>query len=503
MKHFAIRKTDLRNNKWLIPIFFILYLIIHLCFLVDFPFIHSDESWLSGFTRHVMTTGTFKVSEPFFNEYPRAIHGLRIVFVSLQSLFIRLFGYSPFSVRLLSLIASTFTLWFVNLILKYLSWSSLYRVLSLLLISLQIQFIYASHLARQDVLILLMMTSAFYITLKKKRPVLTGSLIGLSIGIHPNSFLIACGIGLIYLVDVIKKETSIKELLLLITTTTLWAALFITISLSLNPNFVHDYLSFGESLGVVNYEFNRFEGFYYYYYKLFHQIGGTYLLLPIRFEILLLPLTIIIGMYHLISFKNKSLTSIFLMILGINMGYLIIGRYNQTAIIFTLFFLMLFWIVFLKTLIPDKVFWITLLIIAIFNGYNSYPMVTVDNDSYQELGEYLQLEGRVLGNLNLEYHLKEGQLIDYRNLWDTTDFEGYIKEHDIKYIIVPEEMSYIKKTSPKWDILYGPLPYYDDMMRYLENCEVTDSFESKTYGMRIARYINTYPWTIKIYKVSD
>lgn len=503
MKHFAIRKTDLRNNIWLIPIFFLLYFIINLCFLVDFPFIHSDESWLSGFTRHVMTTGSFKVSEPFFIEYPRAIHGLRIVFVSLQTLFIQLLGYTPFSVRLLSLVASIVTLWFVNLILKYLKWPSLFRVLSLLLISLQIQFIYASHIARQDVLILLMMSAAFYITLKKKSPILTGTLIGISVGIHPNSFLIACGIGLIYLINVIKKETSIKELLLLIMTTSLWAALFIVISVSLNPNFVHDYLSFGESLGVVNYEFNRFEGFYYYYYKLFHQIGGTYLLLPIRFELLLLPVTMIIGIYHFIRYDNKPLVFIFLMILGINVGYLIIGRYNQTAILFTLFFLMLFWIVFLKSLIPDKVFWITLLTIALFNGYNSYQVVTVDNDNYQALGEHLQLEGRVLGNLNLDYHLKEGQLIDYRNLWYVTDFEAYIKEHDIQYIIMPEEMTYIKKSSPKWDILYGPLPYYDNMMRYLETCDLIDTFDSKTYGMRIARYINTYPWTINIYKVSD
>ncbi|MBI9014934.1 MAG: hypothetical protein JEZ08_22075 [Clostridiales bacterium] len=503
MKHLAIRKIDLRNSKWLILIFFILYLIINLCFLVDFPFIHSDESWLSGFTRHVIETGSFKVSEPFFIEYPRAVHGLRIIFVGLQSLFISLIGYTPFAVRLLSLVASLVTLWFVNLILKFFKWPSLYRVLSLLLISLQIQFIYASHLARQDALILLMMTVTFYTTLKKKNPILTGALIGISVGIHPNSFLIACGIGIIYFVNVLKEESSIKELLLLVMTTALWAALFIGISFSLNPNFVQDYLSFGESLGVVNYDINRFEGFYYYYYKLFHQIGGTYLLLPIKFEILLLPITLMIGVYHLILFKNKPLVLFFLMILGINVGYLIIGRYNQTAIVFTLFFLMLFWIVFLKTLIPDKVFWIVLLTIALFNGYNSYPMVTVENDAYQDLGEHLQLEGRVLCNLNMDYHLKEGQLIDYRNLWYETDFEAYIKKHDIKYIVIPEELSYIKKTSPKWDILYGPLPYYDSMMRYLETCELIDTFDSKTYGMRIARYINTYPWTINIYKVSD
>jgi len=62
-------------------------------------------------------------------------------------------------------------------------------------------------------------------------------------------------------------------------------------------------------------------------------------------------------------------------------------------------------------------------------------------------------------------------------------------------------MSYIKKTSPKWDILYGPLAYYDSMMKYLKKCELVESFESKTYGMRIARYVNTYPWKIDIYKV--
>ena len=46
------------------------------------------------------------------------------------------------------------------------------------------------------------------------------------------------------------------------------------------------------------------------------------------------------------------------------------------------------------------------------------------------------------------------------------------------------------------------LSYYNDMKLFLENdCTLVNEFSDKTYGMRIARYINEKEWTIKIYKV--
>lgn len=497
MSRSIIKLSYRKKEQFYIPIFIIAYFTINVFFLTEFPFVHSDESWLSGLSRHMLNIGSFNTSEPFFIEYPRAIHGLRLVFVSIQMIFMRLFNYSIFSMRLISLLASTMTLWMVSKLLQQLKYNPLAQVISLLLMAVNIQFIYASHMARQESLILLIMVIVFTLNYKKTQSILTGSLIGFSIGIHPNSFLIAIGIGFLYLYKIIIKETSVKELVKLIVVTAIGALAFISVSLTINPSFFSDYMKFGESLGVVNFDITRLEGFFIYYYKLYHQIGGTYLLLPIKLDLLFLSLTSLVG---LLTFKNKDTSKIFMMIIGINLGYFIIGRYNQTAIVFTLFFNLLYWIVLIKPLKLSRyifvVFFLSFFVITCHS-------ITLDHENYKSLEEHFQLEGKVLGNLNMAYHLEDEQLIDYRNLWFVTDFEAYVVEHNIKYIVLAEEMSYIKKTSPKWDILYGSLPYYDNMITYLENCFLIDEFESPTYGMRIARYIDTYPWTIKIYEVPD
>ena len=491
----AIRNTNIKKRAFYLPIFFTIYFIIHLIFLIDFPFVHSDESWLSGLSRHMININSFDTSEPFFIEYPRAIHGLRLVFVSIQMIVIKLLGYSIFNMRLIALFFSTLTLYISSKIFKTLKFKAITEVLALITIAVNIQFIYASHMARQDILILFMMVWAFYLNMKSPKPILTGTLIGISIGIHPNSLLIALGMGLVYIYNIIFCDTTIKELLLLIVTTALWAIGFIFISYMINTNFIQDYLAFGESLGVMNYEISRVEGYYIYYLKLFEQIGGTYALMPIKLDLILLSLTSIIG---LIKIKNHTLGRLYSMILAINVGYFLIGRYNQTAILFTLFFNLLFWIIFIKQFKWSKYGLIVLIGLFVSVSFNT---ISLEHEDYYALKDHYQLEGKVLGNLNMDYHLEDGQLIDYRNLWFVSDFKQYINDHDIKYIILPEEMSYIKQTSPKWDILYGSLPYYDNMMAYLDTCTLIDEFESPTYGIRIARYIDTYPWTIKIYEV--
>lgn len=494
MKKSILDKIKSNETTVIIPIFLTIYFVMHLFLLTKFPFVHSDESWLSGFSRHVLEQGTFKTSEPFFIEYPRAIHGLRIVFSSIQIIFIKLFGYSIFSMRLISLIASTFTLWVISEILKKLKFSVFNTLFILIVLSVNIQFIYTSHMARQEILILFLMMCCVLVNIKKIRPLLTGIIISIGIGIHPNSLLIALGIGAYYLYKALVKEIPLKQLFLLIGTTALGAVFFIIISFYLNINFIKDYLSFGESLGVVNFDHGRLEGYYWYFVKLFKQISGTYQVFPIQLSIITMFLSIPFGIHAMIKKKTASIFFIFL--LSMHIGLIVIGRYNQTAIIFPIVFNILFWLTYI-----NKKFLITLsAVILLYQCYNTMAIITQNHDNYNDLKTHLNLDGKILGNLNLDYHLDHGQLIDYRNLWYIDDFESYIEKHDIDYIIVPEEMGYIYQTRPKWDILYGSLPYYENMVAYLETCTLVDSFTSKTYGMRIARYIDTYPWTIKIYK---
>ena len=88
-------------------LFIILYLtgyfFINILFLTKYPFMHSDESWLSGLSRTMMYDGLGS-TEYFFDLVPRYPHAIKIIFHILQIVFIKLFGYSLFSVRLLSLV---------------------------------------------------------------------------------------------------------------------------------------------------------------------------------------------------------------------------------------------------------------------------------------------------------------------------------------------------------------------------------------------------------------
>lgn len=485
----VISKSN-RQNKYILIIVISLYFLVSLSTLTDYPFVHSDESWLSGFTRTALSEGTFKTSEYFFTSYPRPIHGMKIVFTFLQALFIKLLGYNIWSVRLLSLIISTISLFLIGdyFVKKK---SVLFGCLSILAIGSQIQFILMSHTARQEAVILFFFTLVWL--LKEKSPILLGIIITLAIGVHPNSFLIASSVGIYYLYEIIRKERSIVDLIKFILVLAFGALFFIGISLYLNPNFFHDYFAYGQQLGIVSHNINRFQGFYYYYYKLFNQISGSYYLVDNRLVLLLLPIA-------LLTLLRNNKTALF--IIGINLGYFIIGRYNQTAIIFVIIFTI---IALLESLTKIKHANLILIVVILIFTYQSYTAMDNQwNEPYQDLKEELECipqDAKVLANLNLEYHFNYGQLHDYRNLWHIEDFKEYIKNEKIEYIVLYEEMTYIH-NNPKWHILYGPLNYYPSMIEFLETCDLINSFENQTYGMRIARYVNDYPWYVKIYKVN-
>ena len=58
----------LRNRlkfKYFIYIYLLVYFILNILFLVDFPFVHSDEPWLSGLSRAMMESRSLAVTEPF------------------------------------------------------------------------------------------------------------------------------------------------------------------------------------------------------------------------------------------------------------------------------------------------------------------------------------------------------------------------------------------------------------------------------------------------------
>ena len=104
-------KKILQLQPYAIIFFYLLaYFILNLLFLTKFPFVHSDEAWLSGLTRNMMENKSLWVTEPFFDLKPRNPHGFKTLFHVLQMPFITIFSYKVFSARLMSLTFSVFTL---------------------------------------------------------------------------------------------------------------------------------------------------------------------------------------------------------------------------------------------------------------------------------------------------------------------------------------------------------------------------------------------------------
>lgn len=504
-----------------IQVILVIFFFTNFLILTNFPFVHSDEAWLSGLSRNMIQKRDLSVTEPFFDFYPRHPHGIKLLFHLIQILFMKVMGYNIFTFRFISLVTGTVSLYLFYEIVKKITNSHIWSSLAAILMAIDIQFIYASHFARQEIILLVILLMAFYYFLNKygfkdsiRQDIIMGVILGSAIGIHPNSFVIALPFIFIYTYYLlIDRKLKLRNYFAFGATLGLIGLFFITISLKFNPNFIVDYTRYGKSLGVFSSILTKIDRLDYFYKKLFYGVSGTYYTPPVKFQFILFALTWIYMMIHMFFKKDKKNILLLLMFLGINTGYLIIGRYNQTGIIFIFPVCYLLIIKIISAMKRKYGFVIITILITVLTFNTTFTLVTDTHYNYDnyltEIAKSVDSDDRVLANLNAEYYFENGKLHDYRNLAylkkNNITFAEYITTNRIKYIIYPEEMDFIYNTRPVWNILYGNLfPYYQDMKGFLDNnCQVVHTFTNKTYGMRIARYIGKKEWKIKIYKVKD
>ena len=500
----------------------ILFLFVNLIFLMDFPTVHSDELWLKGIAEHMLREKTFDTTEPFFDLYPRVVHPFRWLYNGVVIIALSFISPTVYSMRLISLFFGTLTLliisdWFSrSLKSKYLS------TLGLLLLSLDIQYIYASHMGRQETFILCLLVLGLNILDRssvnpnsKKSPFVLAILTCLAMGVHPNSFILGVTFSGVLLAMWINKKQPLKSLFSYLLLTTAGAFVTTALGLMLNADFISQYFNYGTSLGVDSQLTNRFEGFYWYFYKLYYQIGGTYDLFNIRIQLVILFVSVLI--LTVLWIRHKQLNILLPIFIGLALSLLIIGRYNQLAIVFFSPFIILSLTKGLDALKDKKRVQIGLSIFVLIiwgttlglnlNQYSQQRFYTL---SYQEmlaeLSEAIPKDAVVLGNLNTLEAFDATHFYDIRNLGylsqDTDAFETYIKTRKISYILVHEEMDYIYRTSPKWDFLYVNLDAYDSLTTFLnEHTVLIKTFENPLYAMRISKFSGTYPWATRIYKV--
>ncbi len=508
-------------RKYWVLFLILLYLILNLATLTRFPLMHSDESWLSGLSRHILVTRDYAETEPFFDLKPRHPHALKIIFHSLQILIIKAFGYTLFNVRLLSLVFGLAALYSFYRLCRLVLPSPKWALWTCLLMGIDIQFIYASHFGRQEIILLWAMVFGMYYFFKNLNShrylhgLFLGALAGSGIGIHPNSLIIMLAFFGIYLTYLLQKKINLRSLLVLGLGFTI-PVLFLTfLSFRFDPNFLNNYFTYGQEQFKILSPFSaRLARLADFFKAIYLRQGGAYYLPDLKIQSILLTFIILSGLTTIERNRegDRKLTPSWLIasFSAIIAGLVIIGRYNTTSIVFVTPLVYLL-VGFSLAKIPaqsDKII-PPLLATAIFAStlLNIYPYLKYDYDSY--LGEITAAVGpgrKVLASLNAEYAFEDGKLHDLRNLsflkrQELTVAE-YISRNCIEYLIYPEGLDFIYQTRPKWNGIYGHLPYYPELKQFIkEKCTLILSFEAPAYGIEIPAYVGRKNWRISVYRV--
>jgi len=504
-------------------IYFVIYTVFSTFTLAIFPRVHSDEIWLGSLSYEMYKSKSLFTTESFFDLFPRTPHTMKILFHSLQQLPLRLFGLSIFNIRLVSLLFSLLTLIILYKLLIHILNHQLSALLITILTSLSSPFLYASHFARQEIILVFVLIFVYYIYVKDTKyvSIVIPLIIGIAISLHPNAFIIACMIGLILLKDVLTKSKKFSSLVSYISILTLFACTNILVSISQNPNFIQDYLSYGKTLSVNAAPVSRLINFKDFYLKCYNQITGTYYIPPMKLFLIGTVILIFIGVVLILT-KNyktnqkvlhKYISNSLLMIIGFNIGLFIIGRYNTTSIVFMFIpSILLLATVFISLLalfsLKKNTYSImaisVLILIFTFKSYTEINHAIGSDYSFyeKEIQSVLTDESVVLGNLSSGFVFKDLPFKDIRNLkyLDQESVFDYLTKNSINTVIYYEEYDYIHRNQ-QWEILYGDDEiYYNELNKILVDYgSVIHEFEDMDYGTRIIRYMGEYPWKVTIY----
>lgn len=511
-----IKKITHPQNQIILYLSF--YFLINLIFLTAFPYIHSDESWLSGLSRNILMSGDISVTEPFFDVYGRNPHAIKLLFHLLQVVFIKIFGYRIFSFRLLSLFFSLATLFLFYRLSKIILKSDKLSLFATILVSIDLQFLYASHLARQEIIILFALVFSSYLLIQGidhhdyYQDIKIGLIIGLSIGVHPNSFIIAIAIGLVYLFYIHKNNIHSKNLFILIAIIFLFALIFVGISLFMDPFYLSHYFEHGKNFGVFNGFLSKVSDFLNFYKNIFLGRSSEYYLPQIKFQLLLFALVFLVS---LLSFFKKTpkagfskVNALLVLVLGINLGIFLIGRFNVTSIIFIFPFMYLLSVSWLQNLNKKRQALSLLILMLVLNTIFFIPSYAYSYEDYLgAIAKSVTKDDRVLANLNSEYFFENGNLLAYRNLdylqYQELTFADYIHSREIDYIFYYDEFDYIVANSPSYNVMYGNLnDLLPEIKAFLKaECQEVDRFNNSTYGTNLADLIDQKPWQVIVYQV--
>ncbi len=504
-----------RREKEIVFFFLLAWFAGNLFFLTRFPLVHSDESWLAGLTRNMMESGSMGVTEPFFDLKPRYPHAIKILFHLLQMPFLLAFGYSAFSVRLLSLLFGAASLYLVFRISREMASFHISLAVTVL-VSLDGQFLTAAHTARQEILLFCALLLLILVFLKGKgevtarRAALLACITGLCVGLHPNSFLLAvgCGAAMVFLM-LSRRRFVIKPLLVYIGVTGAFAACFVGISFLFDSQFPAHYSVYGDTeFGLAVPFAEKFREFLPYLQRLWLGVSGTYVLPKLQAHFLLFPALTVWAAIRAVRGKDGKLLVSLGMILGAVLGTVLIGRYNQLSAALWMLPCFLLLPPLLSRVPLRKAALIALTaVFAVSSALSFAPALAYSYEDYLlQISAYAAPGEKTLANLNAGFYFENGALLDIRNLSylkeNDLSFADYVKTRGIKVILWPEEMDFIYSRRPDFNAVYGNPRYVEEVEEYLKtDCTYLGEFENGGYAVRIVQELGK-PYKVRAYRVN-
>jgi hypothetical protein len=250
------------------------YALLSLWSLPWFPFVHSDEVWLASLTREMVETRSVAATEPFFEVTPRHPHAIKTLYHLIQAPFL-LVSFSHLAARLPSLLAGLAIVGGVYLLLRNLGVPRGIALPVTAAAALDPAILAASHLGRQEALLAAVMVGGALAIHRARRPgVAAGVIVALAIFLHPNAFILSLA-----LVPWLRRRP--REILAYGAVVTVGAVIAVAASFAMDPNFVANYLAFGDSVGVTASPLTRLFGFHAFITKLVVRAAGTYYLPPV------------------------------------------------------------------------------------------------------------------------------------------------------------------------------------------------------------------------------
>ena len=511
------------SEKKTVFIFFVFYFIINMFFLDSFPFVHADEAWLASLSRAMMKEKSIDAVEDFFILTERHPHALKTVFHLIQIPFIKI-SFSIVSVRIISLLFAVISLCFFYKMLKDNISDKKLIYSFLFLFAADIQFVYISRFARQEIIILTALIFNLYLlynTMSYRNIIYSAIITGVCIGIHPNSFFIFTAVIFMIIGNIIINRKNIllylKYTCIFILITAFFAAFFITLSLFLDSGFFKNYYQFGARHGVSDLYIIKILKLKRFYFKMFHRISGTYFLPDIKFQLIMFASGIVSAI--LLSFFSKEIFKksfpLIMFSAGINTAFVIIGKYSPPSVSFIFpagWFLLS---ILLNSIKADmRIKYLTASILIIFVSFNTILEASKwtghsFNKYSNEISSAVDDDKKVFGCINTAFSLKYNQLASYNDIEQFEksgiSFKDYIYKNNIGYIIYTEELDIIYRERPLWNDLYGNIyPYYKEINNFLEsNAVLIKDFKDPVYPVRITDYMKRKDFSVRIYRTSE